>query len=243
MRLDARQLHLCTSWIGSTIFRRFDTSAACRIAERAAEPLRFQSLLIDEISSVFFHKERNSMDRRTFLGSATAAAIATGLHPDSFLLLNPAAPKLKPMALGLLISPYQRARGDDQARSRHGIYQLLSFAGRIYRQVHAGCCEADWRSCWRSTRWLRQPWRLWDRSRWCGISRRGRRRSGWFLPRPCGADRCAETGLGFCEAARHRAGADALRIHPGRPCRCFVSGNGGGDPDGRTALPWQRQHF
>jgi len=45
------------------------------------------------------------MDRRTFLGTATAAAIATGLHP----LRSPAQaerPKLKPMAVGLLISPY-----------------------------------------------------------------------------------------------------------------------------------------
>lgn len=45
------------------------------------------------------------MDRRTFLGSATAAAIATGL--DSFpSLAQPEQPKLKPMAVGLLISPY-----------------------------------------------------------------------------------------------------------------------------------------
>jgi sugar phosphate isomerase/epimerase len=45
------------------------------------------------------------MDRRTFLGAATAAAITTGLHP----IPSPAEPeksKLKPMALGLLISPY-----------------------------------------------------------------------------------------------------------------------------------------
>lgn len=45
------------------------------------------------------------MDRRTFLGAATAAAITTGLHP----LPSPAQaekPSLKPMALGLLISPY-----------------------------------------------------------------------------------------------------------------------------------------
>jgi sugar phosphate isomerase/epimerase len=45
------------------------------------------------------------MDRRTFLGAATAAAIATGLHP----LPSPGqtgTPKLKPMAVGLLISPF-----------------------------------------------------------------------------------------------------------------------------------------
>lgn len=45
------------------------------------------------------------MDRRTFLGAATAAAITTGLHP----LPSPAqteSPKLKPMAVGLLISPF-----------------------------------------------------------------------------------------------------------------------------------------
>jgi sugar phosphate isomerase/epimerase len=44
------------------------------------------------------------MDRRTFLGTATAAVIATGLHP----IPSPAQTdkKLPPMALGLLISPY-----------------------------------------------------------------------------------------------------------------------------------------
>lgn len=43
------------------------------------------------------------MDRRTFLGTATAAAIATGLKPISLIAETP---KLKPMAVGLLISPY-----------------------------------------------------------------------------------------------------------------------------------------
>ncbi|HEY2471890.1 MAG TPA: sugar phosphate isomerase/epimerase family protein [Terracidiphilus sp.] len=45
------------------------------------------------------------MDRRTFLGTATAAAITTGLHP----IPSPAQaekPTLKPMAVGLLVSPY-----------------------------------------------------------------------------------------------------------------------------------------
>ena len=46
------------------------------------------------------------MDRRTFLSAATAAAaIATGLHPlPSFA--DREERRLKPMALGLLISPY-----------------------------------------------------------------------------------------------------------------------------------------
>ena len=45
------------------------------------------------------------MDRRTFLSTAAVAAIATGLHPlPSFA--DPERPKLKPMALGLVISPY-----------------------------------------------------------------------------------------------------------------------------------------
>lgn len=43
------------------------------------------------------------MDRRTFLGAATAAAITTGLHP---IPLPAESRKLKPMELGLLISPY-----------------------------------------------------------------------------------------------------------------------------------------
>lgn len=43
------------------------------------------------------------MDRRTFLGAATAAAIAAGIEPVSSMA---DAPKLKPMALGLLVSPF-----------------------------------------------------------------------------------------------------------------------------------------
>jgi sugar phosphate isomerase/epimerase len=45
------------------------------------------------------------MDRRTFLGVATAAAISTGLQP----IPSPAEPektKLKPMVVGLLVSPH-----------------------------------------------------------------------------------------------------------------------------------------
>jgi len=45
------------------------------------------------------------MDRRTFLGTATVAVIAEGLHPAiSFAVTEPGP--IKPMALGLLISPY-----------------------------------------------------------------------------------------------------------------------------------------
>jgi len=43
------------------------------------------------------------MDRRTFLGTATAAAIAAGMNPVSSM---GDAPALKPMALGLLVSPF-----------------------------------------------------------------------------------------------------------------------------------------
>src|ERR1700757_3346444 len=45
------------------------------------------------------------MDRRTFLGAASAAAIATGIHPISSLA-EPESSALKPMALGLLVSPF-----------------------------------------------------------------------------------------------------------------------------------------
>ena len=45
------------------------------------------------------------MDRRTFLGAATAAAITTGLYPIPSLA-EADKPKLKPMAVGLLISPF-----------------------------------------------------------------------------------------------------------------------------------------
>lgn len=49
------------------------------------------------------------MDRRRFLTTA-AAAITSGLHPlPSFA--DPQTPKLKPMALGLLISPYGGPEG------------------------------------------------------------------------------------------------------------------------------------
>lgn len=45
------------------------------------------------------------MDRRTFLGAASAAAIATGIHPIPGIA-KPEPSPLKPMALGLLISPF-----------------------------------------------------------------------------------------------------------------------------------------
>ena len=50
------------------------------------------------------------MDRRTFLRTAAAAALASGLHPLRSLA-DPERPKLKPMALGLLISPYGAPEG------------------------------------------------------------------------------------------------------------------------------------
>jgi L-ribulose-5-phosphate 3-epimerase len=43
------------------------------------------------------------MDRRIFLGTATAAAIAAGIKPLAGIAETP---KLKPMAVGLLVSPY-----------------------------------------------------------------------------------------------------------------------------------------
>lgn len=45
------------------------------------------------------------MDRRTFLGFASAAAIATGIDPIPGIA-EPESSPLKPMALGLLISPF-----------------------------------------------------------------------------------------------------------------------------------------
>lgn len=45
------------------------------------------------------------MDRRTFLTTAAAAVIGSGLHPIPSIA-HPERPKLKPMALGLLINPY-----------------------------------------------------------------------------------------------------------------------------------------
>jgi sugar phosphate isomerase/epimerase len=50
------------------------------------------------------------MDRRIFLAAASATAISTGLHPI-LSFAEPDTPKLPPMALGLLISPYGDAEG------------------------------------------------------------------------------------------------------------------------------------
>ena len=50
------------------------------------------------------------MDRRTFISAASAAAITTGLHPH-LAFGEPEMPSLKPMDLGLLVSPY----GDAEA--------------------------------------------------------------------------------------------------------------------------------
>jgi sugar phosphate isomerase/epimerase len=47
----------------------------------------------------------NSMNRRTFLGVASAALLAEGLRPTAALADPPLAP-LKPMELGLLVSPF-----------------------------------------------------------------------------------------------------------------------------------------
>jgi sugar phosphate isomerase/epimerase len=55
----------------------------------------------------------NSMDRRTFLGAASAAFLAQGL-PAATSLAAPAPGSLKPMALGLIISPF----GDPEATFR-----------------------------------------------------------------------------------------------------------------------------
>ena len=48
------------------------------------------------------------MHRRTFLGAAAAAAVATGLDPAA-AFADTEKPKLKPMAVGLLVSPYGAA--------------------------------------------------------------------------------------------------------------------------------------
>ena len=45
------------------------------------------------------------MDRRTFLGAAAATAVASGLHAIP-TFADADKPKLKPMAVGLLVSPY-----------------------------------------------------------------------------------------------------------------------------------------
>ncbi|HUN83320.1 MAG TPA: sugar phosphate isomerase/epimerase family protein [Terracidiphilus sp.] len=45
------------------------------------------------------------MDRRTFLGTATAAVLGEGLYPYSSLA-QPRPDQLKPMALGLLVTPF-----------------------------------------------------------------------------------------------------------------------------------------
>jgi len=50
-------------------------------------------------------QSRNRMDRRMFLNTAAAAAVASTLHPLS-AFASPEEPKIAPMALGLLISPY-----------------------------------------------------------------------------------------------------------------------------------------
>jgi L-ribulose-5-phosphate 3-epimerase len=50
------------------------------------------------------------MDRRTFLAAASATAISTGLHSIPSLA-KPDTPKLPPMAVGLLISPFSDPEG------------------------------------------------------------------------------------------------------------------------------------
>src|ERR1700722_8156008 len=73
-------------------------------------PLRFRRYSEGRFLPQSCSNERNSMDRRTFLGAATAAAITNGLHPLS-LSAQAHSAKLKPMELGLLISPHDDPEG------------------------------------------------------------------------------------------------------------------------------------
>src|SRR6185437_13306019 len=77
-----------------------------RIAQATAPfiEIGYQDCTIGEFLQGLLEK-RLLMDRRTFLGTATAAVAANGIHSfRSFA--DPETPKLKPMALGLVISPY-----------------------------------------------------------------------------------------------------------------------------------------
>ena len=67
------------------------------------------------------------MDRRTFLGAATAAVLVEGLHPVISLAVAAPGP-LKPMALGLLISPYSAPEETIRRVHELGLYELFSFA-------------------------------------------------------------------------------------------------------------------
>src|SRR6185437_10884567 len=81
------------------------------------------------------------MDRRTFLGSATAAAIATSLHSLPSLA-EPEQQKLKPMAVGLLVSPYNAPEATIKRVHDLGFSNcFLSLDGYIGRFTHDAAQE------------------------------------------------------------------------------------------------------
>ena len=162
-----------------------------------------------------------------------ATAITTGTSSNSHLSPNPTLQRLTPMALGLLISPYGDAEGNHQARPRHGLQQLLPLTRRVHQQVHGRMPQS------------RLGTLLAKYQPGCHHRRSGRSAAaGVELPagsidhRPCsaqdacGAHRCAAAGFGLCEAARHQAGSDALRIHSG--------GSGGRALSGQRSRPSAR---
>ena len=152
------------------------------------------------------------MDRRTFLGTAAAAAISTGLHPiPSFA--TPDAPNCRRWRSACSSVPTEIPKRTIKRVHDMGFTQLLSVARRLHRQVHAGCCEADQRSAG-EVRGGRH-----DRRSRGSAAARVELSAGAFDDRPrsaedaCCAHRRAAAGVGLRETARHLAGANALRIH------------------------------
>jgi hypothetical protein len=160
------------------------------------------------------------MDRREFLGAASAAVFAPGLRAA-----QAGAPTraLKPMALGLLISPFGALEERVKRVRDLGFSNcFLSLDGYIGHFTPAW--PARFAICSISTNWLPPRSRWWGRRRWSGTSCAAHPPSAWFRQtRASRAHRCAAAGLGLCPPARHQPGADPLRLHSRRSRRSSLS--------------------
>jgi len=122
------------------------------------------------------------MDRRTFLSTATYAAIASGLHPLPSLA-DPEKPKVKPMALGLLISPYGTPEATIKRVRDMGFSNcFLSLDGYIAKfTLDAAEQTVD---CWRSTIWWQRRLKSWAQSHSSGTLFKALPLSAWCRRQP-----------------------------------------------------------
>ena len=165
------------------------------------------------------------MDRRTFMSAASAAVLTQTIHPIAFGAESKAA-SLKPMALGLLVSPY--GKPEEIIRRVHDLgftNCFLSLDGYIGGFTPAIASQmkdllAKYEVTATTVEVVGPPPLEWNFLRGpstIGLVPPATRRS---------AHRRSAPGFGLREAAGCVAGADPLRLHPRRSGGRALSGNG-----------------